>query len=954
MRPRGVALAVLALACTERGPPPGAIAPNAAAESLYAHGSYDSAQVIWTRALASTARGSLDEAHLVAKLANIAYNRGDDATARRLGDSALAIRLRLRAAPVQVAESRNALGLVAWHDGRLADARRLLDLATAGYREAHDERGIAKTSNNLGNIAVEFGRFGEAKERFALTRTSGKALGDARIAGRATTNLAMVEVLSGDPVVAVSLIAEARALALQAGDPVNEENALGQLALARAALGEPGRALATADSALDVARRHGMRDSEASDLLVLATLETVAGVPDRAVGHYAAARALYDSLELPVEAATVLRHESLVRASRGAYGQARADVERALARHRDGNAVLEAFEDLIALVQLDVDGGALSTAANALADAERLGVRLDGSHVRVALALARARLRDARHEPAAALAALRDISGDLETGDAQSTLDADWLRTRSYAALGRLDSAVAAGHRAAAAIERVGSTLTSLTLRVGYHTERHRILADVVLTLLRAGSADAAFRIAEVSRGEALRADLARVRQTVGEATRSLTTGAAAERERLLREIDALVERLAAIEQRPRAERGAEWSSTSGDLTRRIRDARARYEALILRQSEEATVDPRRTLIAATPVSAAAVRAVLRPAEALVEYFATRDTLIAFVVTRERLRAIAIPVQRDDLERRVRLVRGLIREPDGSDARDAFAALDALLIAPVLATGALTGTTHLLIVPHGGLSYLPFAALREARTGRRLAERYMLEALPAAGMLPSLRTAGRTATAPMGRTAVLAPFPDRLPATETEASALSRLMPNATVYRGVAATEARVRRLLGQPAPLHLATHGEFNASNSMFSSVILAAGRGGSDDDGRLEVHEVLDIAVRSALVFLSGCETGLGAAGTTAFDRTEDVVTLAEAFLLSGAAGVVATLWRVDDAGSAHFAERFYAHLASMPPAEALATAQQDLMKEPRWAHPYYWAAYTLVGDGDSTRHE
>lgn len=954
MRIRGVAVVVLALACTERGPPSRANAPNAAADSLYAHGSFDSAQVLWTRALASATRGSLDEAGLLAKLANVAYNHSDYASARRLGDSALALRVRLRALPIQVAESRNALGLVAWRDGRLGDARRLLELATTGYREARDARGIAKTSNNLGHIAVEYGRFGEAKERFGLTRTTGKALGDARIAGRAATNLGMVEVLSGDPTLAVSLLAEARALAEQAADPVNEENALGQLALARAALGEPGRALATADSALAVARRHGMRESEASDLLVVATLETLAGVPNRAIEHYAAARALYDSLDLPVEAATVLRHESLVRASRGAYTQARSDVERALARHLGSDAKLEAFEDLIALVHLDIDGAALGSAAKALGEAERLAAGLDGSHVRVALDLARARLRDARHEPAAALAALRDITGDLETADAQSALDADWLRTRSYAALGQLDSAVAAGQRAAAAIERVGSTMTSLTLRVGYRTERHRILADVVLTLLRAGSAEAAFRIAEGSRGEALRTDLARVRATIGEATRTLTIGMAAERERLLREIDALVEKLADIEQRPRAERGAEWSSTSGDLTRRIREARARYEALVLRQSEDADVDPRHTLLSATPVSAAVLRGALRPAEALVEYFATRDTLIAFVLTRARLRALTIPGRRDDLDRRVRLVRGLIGNPSGSDASDALAALEAMLIAPVVASGALESATHLLLIPHGGLSYLPFAALRDLRTGRRLAERYILQELPAAGMLPSLRAGERSRPPSGARTAVLVPFPDRLPATEVEAAALSHLMPNAIVYRGVAATEERVRQLLAEPAPVHLATHGEFNASNPIFSSVMLAAGRGGSHDDGRLEVHEVLDIAVRSRLVFLSGCETGLGAAGTTAFDRTEDVVTLAEAFLLSGAGGVVATLWRVDDAGAAHFAERFYAHLATMPPAEALATTQRDLMKEPRWAHPYYWAAYSLVGDGGLTAHE
>jgi CHAT domain-containing protein len=99
---------------------------------------------------------------------------------------------------------------------------------------------------------------------------------------------------------------------------------------------------------------------------------------------------------------------------------------------------------------------------------------------------------------------------------------------------------------------------------------------------------------------------------------------------------------------------------------------------------------------------------------------------------------------------------------------------------------------------------------------------------------------------------------------------------------------------------------------------------------------------------VFLSGCETALGAARTTTFARLEDATTLGDAFLLSGARGVVATLWRIDDAGAAGFAERFYRNLERHDPAEALAMAQRELMNEKRWDNPYYWAPYTLTGDG------
>ena len=132
-----------------------------------------------------------------------------------------------------------------------------------------------------------------------------------------------------------------------------------------------------------------------------------------------------------------------------------------------------------------------------------------------------------------------------------------------------------------------------------------------------------------------------------------------------------------------------------------------------------------------------------------------------------------------------------------------------------------------------------------------------------------------------------------------------------------------------------------------------LARGRsGGSSDDGRFEVHELLTILVRSQLVFLSGCETGAGAAWSTSFRRAQDYATLSQAFLYSGTRDVVATLWRIDDRGAAVFAGRFYGELAVRPAAEALAMAQRAMIRDPLYSSPRYWAAYTISGSGGSGR--
>jgi CHAT domain-containing protein len=166
---------------------------------------------------------------------------------------------------------------------------------------------------------------------------------------------------------------------------------------------------------------------------------------------------------------------------------------------------------------------------------------------------------------------------------------------------------------------------------------------------------------------------------------------------------------------------------------------------------------------------------------------------------------------------------------------------------------------------------------------------------------------------------------------------------------GGAATEGRLRRALAAGAVVHVATHGVMNARNPLFSRLELATPETGSDqDNGRFEVHELLDLHFRSPLVFLSGCETGLGTAWSTQFEAGQDYTTIAQALLFAGARNVIATLWRIDDEGAAQFATRFYAARQALGTPEALARAQREMMADPRWRSPYLWAAYEVSGGG------
>jgi CHAT domain-containing protein len=73
-----------------------------------------------------------------------------------------------------------------------------------------------------------------------------------------------------------------------------------------------------------------------------------------------------------------------------------------------------------------------------------------------------------------------------------------------------------------------------------------------------------------------------------------------------------------------------------------------------------------------------------------------------------------------------------------------------------------------------------------------------------------------------------------------------------------------------------------------------------------------------------------------------------LSTAFLFAGARNVVASLWKVADESTSLLMVDFYSQLLSWKDkANALRTAKLNLMKDPRFNHPYYWSAFIQIGE-------
>ena len=151
------------------------------------------------------------------------------------------------------------------------------------------------------------------------------------------------------------------------------------------------------------------------------------------------------------------------------------------------------------------------------------------------------------------------------------------------------------------------------------------------------------------------------------------------------------------------------------------------------------------------------------------------------------------------------------------------------------------------------------------------------------------------------------------------------------------ATLATLRQQWEQADILHLACHAQWDARQPEFSALLLAPG---PQDSGRLEVQELfaLDHDLSLSQVTLSACQTSLGAGS--------DVTGLATGFLYAGAPAVIASLWRVDDISTSELMAQFYHELTKKDRAAALRCAQLSLLRLPARSHPYFWAAFNLIG--------
>lgn len=189
-----------------------------------------------------------------------------------------------------------------------------------------------------------------------------------------------------------------------------------------------------------------------------------------------------------------------------------------------------------------------------------------------------------------------------------------------------------------------------------------------------------------------------------------------------------------------------------------------------------------------------------------------------------------------------------------------------------------------------------------------------------------------------------------LPGALEELSQLEQLFNDTTphIYKQAQATEAHLQTLnqqglLAQHRYLVFSTHGYLSDDVPALSSIVLGQINNPKGIDGYVTAGEWPGYDLKSDLMVLSACETGLGSVV-----NGEGVMGLPYALYVAGNKNTILTLWSISDRITAEFITRFFAKLkAGVGQINALtATKREFINKGGKYANPKYWAALVLYG--------
>ncbi len=255
--------------------------------------------------------------------------------------------------------------------------------------------------------------------------------------------------------------------------------------------------------------------------------------------------------------------------------------------------------------------------------------------------------------------------------------------------------------------------------------------------------------------------------------------------------------------------------------------------------------------------------------------------------------------------------------------------------------------TTLVFVLDGVLRGVPLAALHDGQ--KYLIEKYNLALTPGLQLLnPRSLDLGQVKTLAGGLAEARQGF-SSLPGVKQEVQEIASTRPTQVLLDQNFTRDRLSREIQATPfSVVHLATHGQF--SSQAETTFLLTW-------DERINVKELDQLLQEREpqsgveyprsrqtpieLLILSACQTAVG--------DNRAALGLAGIAVRSGARSTLATLWSVQDRSTVNLMAQFYGALnqPGTSKSAALRQAQLSLLRSPQYQHPFYWAAFVLVGN-------
>lgn len=820
--------------------------------------------------------------------------------------------------------------------GRYKDALEIAKQARKTLLALGDTDGLARLDTNIGNVYHRLDRNSEALEHYERAREAFRRTGETFGVALTSYNAANVH-----------------------SNLHNFESARGGYELAE-----------------DLYRRKNMGLAAAQARYSLGYLDFLTGNYHRAMRTLHEVKPELEQLGDIRTAALCLLDLSEICLQMNVLEEAQTLAQQARGHFRDLSMRYEEAKALMFCGLASLGLGRLDLSEAFLAEAHRL-FTLDGNSLYMGLTSAfTAELELRRGRPANALAAVRDAHSIFDRHDlGAKQCHVHLIEARALRAAGQNE----------AALQRCREVLQTLehTEALWLEGEVRELMADL---LLDSGNDDTAYEsyLSAVDSIEQRRANIrvdefrsafmgGKLRVYEKLIRLCLERNSAAENERALyflesrkarTLVDMLTNDLDLWPEAPASDPGfqREWKTLREELHwlhARVRDSQARTNnrSVLFEQDLQSEIRAKERALAelarraqvhdpafnvlqgAGGLPAAELRKVLNAGEILIEYYADKGNLMAFVVDHSAVDVIHLPGTLADIRELATEMKFLMDKFQYGPAyaakhRDSLlecvnASLQAFhnfLFAPLADRVA---GRNLVIVPFDVLHNVPFHCLFNGT--RYVIEDHEVAYAPSATLYALCRGRGipeRT------RISVFGVADSAAPHIEAEVAAIQGYFPAARCFVGAAASSEALSAAAATSDVLHIASHAVFRHDNPMFSAFKLF--------DEWLNAYDVCSLRMNSAMVTLSGCSTGAGRVYAG-----DEMLGLVRAFLKAGASSLVVSLWSVNDRSSASLMGSFYEAIGQGKSARG--SLREAILKlKTDYPNPYYWGPFVLIGQG------